>query len=79
MTIGDELKRAILKMQVYRDEHKKSRTHQKVLMDVCQMLDPLCDGILDMNFTEVLLFGRETTEDERSKLKELWYANKTRE
>ena len=79
MTIGDELKRAILKMQVYRDEHKKSRTHQKALMDVCQMLDPLCDGILDMNFTEVLLFGRETTEDERSKLKELWYANKTRE
>ena len=32
-----------------------------------------------MNFTEVFLFGRETTEDERSKLKELWYANKTRE
>ena len=73
MTTGDELKRAILKMQVYRDEHKKSRTHQAVLMDVCQMLDPLCDGILDMNFTEVLLFGRETTEDERTKLKELWY------
>lgn len=41
MTIGDELKRAILKIQVYRDEHKKSRTHQKVLMEVCQMLDPL--------------------------------------
>lgn len=79
MTIGDELKRAILKMQVYRDEYKKSRTHQKVLMDICQMLAPLCDGILDMNFTEVFLFGRETTEDERSKLKELWYANKTRE
>lgn len=79
MTIGDELKRAILKMQVYRDEYKKSRTHQKVLMDICQMLDQLCDGILDMNFTEVFLFGRETTEDERSKLKELWYANKTRE
>lgn len=73
MTTGDELKRAILKMQVYRDEHKKSRTHQAVLMDICQMLDPLCDGILDMNFTEVLLFGRETTEDERTKLKELWY------
>lgn len=79
MTIGDELKRAILKMQVYRDEYKKSRTHQKVLMDICQMLDSLCDGILDMNFTEVFLFGRETSEDERSKLKELWYANKTRE
>ena len=73
MTTGDELKRAILKMQVYRDEHKKSRTHQAVLMDICQMLDPLCDGIRDMNFTEVLLFGRETTEDERTKLKELWY------
>lgn len=73
MVIDDELKRAILKMQVYRDEHKKSRTHQAVLMDICQMLDPLCDGILDMNFTEVLLFGRETTEDERTKLKELWY------
>ena len=73
MTTGDELKRAILKMQVYRDEHKKSRTHQAVLMDVCQMLDPLCDGSLDMNFTEVLLFGRETTEDERTILKELWY------
>lgn len=79
MTIGDELKRSILKMQVYRDEHKERYIHQKVLMDICQMLDPLCDGILDVNFTEVFLFGREITEDERSKLKELWYANKTRE
>ena len=73
MEISDELKRSMLKMQVYRDEHKKSRTHQAVLMDICQMLDPLCDGFLDVNFTEVFLFGRETTEDERAKLKELWY------
>lgn len=73
MMIGDELKRAMLKIQVYSDEHKKSRTHQRVLMDVCHMLNPLCEGILDINFTEVLLFGRDTTEDERTKLKELWY------
>ena len=78
MTIGNELKRAILKIQVYRDEHKKSRTHQKVLMDICQMLDPLCDGILDVNFTEVFLFGIETTEEERAKLKELWYSKENK-
>ncbi len=78
MTIGDELKRAMLKMQVYRDEHPNSRTHQKVMMDICQMLDPLCEGILDVNFTEFLLFTEETTEEERAKLKEIWYGNKTR-
>ena len=78
MTIGDELKRAMLKMQVYRDEHKNSRTNQKVMMDICQMLDPLCEGILDVNFTEFLLFAEETTEEERAKLKEIWYGNKTR-
>jgi hypothetical protein len=34
MNIADRLKRAMLKMQVYRDEHPKSRTHQKVLLEV---------------------------------------------
>lgn len=63
----------MLKMCVLRDEHLKSRTHQKVLLEVCNMLDPLCDGVLDVNFTETLIFGRETTEEERKKLKEIWY------
>ena len=78
MTIGDKLKRAMLKMQVYRDEHKESRIHQKTMMEICQMLDPLCDGILDINFTEFFLFGRETTEEERAKLKELWYGKENK-
>ena len=49
------------------------RRYKTEIIKAKTMLDPLCDGILDMNFTEVLLFGRETTEDERTKLKELWY------
>lgn len=73
MNIEDRLKRAMLKMQVYRDEHPNSRTHQKVILDICKMLDPLCDDILDINFTENFIFGRETTEEERKKLKEIWY------
>ena len=76
MATSNKLIRAILKMQVYRDEHKKSSIHQKVLMDICQMLDPLCEGILEVNFTEVLLFGEETTEEQRRKLKEVWNADK---
>ena len=64
MNIEDRLKRAMLKMQVYRDEHPNSRTHQKV--------------ILDINFTENFIFGRETTEEERKKLKEIWYGKERR-
>ena len=78
MTIDNELKRAMLKMQVYRDEHKNSRTHQKVMQDICQMLDPLCEGILDVNFTEYFIFGEETTEEERAKLKEIWYGKENK-
>ena len=78
MNIEARLKRAMLKMQVYRDEHLKSRTHQKVLLEVGKMLDPLCDDVLDINFTETLIFGRETTEEERKKLKEIWYGKERR-
>ena len=71
------MKRAMLKMIVYRDEHPKSRTHQKVLCDVCEMLDPLCEGVLDVNFTHFYFWGKETTEEQREKLKEIWYGKAT--
>lgn len=79
MSIEDKLKRAMLKMCVLRDEHLESRTHQKVLLEVCNMLDPLCDGVLDVNFTEYLIFRNRLSEDERKKLKEIWYKEKEKQ
>ena len=43
------------------------------------MLDPLCDGVLDVNFTEYLIFRNRLSEDERKKLKEIWYKEKEKQ